>query len=275
MISASQRRWCAFRAVRSHWVIASKRKNAQIANGDMTYRFRGSGPGAVPNQVTLVAPVVANERMKADLGIFVQDRWTVKRLTVNAGVRFDYLNSYVPEQHLPANRWLPARDFAPLDRVPEWTDLNPRMGASYDVFGNGQTALKVSVGRYVSLQSVQLAQANNPVITSVNTVNRTWNDNVYPVGDPRRENYVPDCDLINPVANGECGDFDNQNFGRNNPAATRYADDVLRGFGVRPYLWDISTEVQQRPVGEIRVPTRFLRWRGNGEDRGNGHTRRH
>ena len=240
------------------------RKNMAQANGDINYRFRGRGPDAVPNQVTLVVPREANEIMKADSGIFVQDRWTVKRLTINAGLRFDYVNSYVPEQTLPANRWLPAREFAAVSRVPEWTDLNPRMGASYDLFGNGRTALRASVGRYVSLQSVQLASANNPVNTSVNSVNRTWNDSFYAVGDPRRQNYVPDCDLLNPVANGECGAFDNLNFGRNNPNATSYADEILRGFGVRPYLWDISTEVQQQLGSRMSVTAGYFRnWDGN------------
>ena len=241
------------------------RKNASQANGDMNYRFRGSGPGATPNQITLVVPREANERMKADLGIYAQDKWTIKRLTVNAGLRFDYVNSYVPAQEIPANRWLPARNFAEVSGVPEWTDLNPRFGASYDLLGNGRTALKASFGRYVSLQSVQLASANNPLNTSVNSVNRTWNDLFYPVGDPRRGNYVPDCDnFLNPSANGECGVFDNDYFGLNNPGATRYADNVLRGFGVRPFLWDFSTEVQQQLGSRISVTAGYYRnWDGN------------
>jgi len=55
--------------------------------------------------------------------------------------------------------------------------------------------------------------ALNPIATSVNSVNRTWND--------ANGNYVPDCDLRNAGANGECGAFDNQNFGQLN-ITTRY-----------------------------------------------------
>jgi len=36
---------------------------------------------------------------------------------------------------------------------PEWTDLNPRLSASYDLFGTGKTAVKVSLGRYVAAEA--------------------------------------------------------------------------------------------------------------------------
>jgi hypothetical protein len=202
--------------------------------------------------------------MLPDLGIFVQDRWTVKRLTLNVGLRFDYLRSYVPAQHQDANRYFGARDFARVDCVPCWTDLDPRLGVSYDLFGNGRTALKMSAGRYLGLQSVQLADANNPVITSVNSTNRTWNDSFFPVGDPRRGNYLPDCDLLNPNANGECGPIDNQNFGKNNPGAVRYDPAYLRGFGKREYLWDVTAEVQQQLGSRVSLTGSYYRnWSGN------------
>jgi hypothetical protein len=70
------------------------------------------------------------------------------------------------------------------------------------------------------------------------TANRAWTD-----GD---RDYVPDCDLGNFAANGECGAIDNENFGKNNPRAQRWADDVLRGWGVRDSNWDLSSELQQQ-----------------------------
>lgn len=200
----------------------------------------------VPNQVIQYAtPYIRKQRMRADLALFAQDRWTINRLTLNYGLRFDYFNAYVPEQSTPASTFVPARQFAAVHDVPNWKDLSPRLGASYDLFGNGRTALRTSLGRYVFPETTVLATANNPIITSVNSVNRTWND--------ANRNFAPDCDLQDPAANGECGAFQNINFGKNNPNATRYAEDVTRGFGVRPYNWDVAAEVQHELRSGVSV----------------------
>ena len=201
--------------------------------GDVTYSFlRG-----VPNQVTQFAtPYLQKERLMPDLGLFVQDQWALKRLTLNYGLRFDYLRAFVPVQHTDAGRFIGARDFAEVDCVPCWKDFNPRIGAAYDLFGDGRTALKASFGRYVGVTATDLALLNNPIQTSVNSVMRTWND--------LNRDDLPTCNLGDLAANGECGPVNNVNFGRSN-VTTRYDDAVLKGFGARDYLWDFSVELQR------------------------------
>ena len=76
----------------------------------------------------------------------------------------------------------------------------------------------------------------NPITTSVNTANRSWTD--------ANLDYVPDCDLGNFGQNGECGALDNQNFGKSNPNAVRWSDDVREGWGTRDYNWEFGSEVQ-------------------------------
>ena len=73
------------------------------------------------------------------------------RLTLNVGVRYDYfLNSY-PEQGVGPAPLAPNRNvtFAAQDGWP-LHDLSPRLGAVYDVTGEGRTAIKVSLNRYVA-----------------------------------------------------------------------------------------------------------------------------
>ena len=176
------------------------------------------------------------DEVKFDMGIYAQDQWTLKRMSLNYGLRFDYFNGHIPEQVLTDTLYVPATTFAARSGVPSWKDLNPRVGVSYDLFGTGKTALKASVGRYVDKAATAIPGALNPISTSVNSVNRTWNDT--------NKNYYPDCDLRTFAANGECGAISDLNFGNNNPNATSWADDVLHGFGARNANWNITTEVQ-------------------------------
>ena len=96
------------------------------------------------------APYTTLTDVNADLGIYAQDKWTLRRLTVTGGVRFDYFNTGIPAQSAPASTWVGARSFAALPDVPNWKDISPRVGVAYDLFGNGKTAIKASVNRYVA-----------------------------------------------------------------------------------------------------------------------------
>jgi hypothetical protein len=111
------------------------------------------------------------------------------------------------------------------------------------------------MGRYVGKTVVEIANANNPIVASVNQVDRAWSD--------ANGNFVPDCNLANRAANGECGAMQNQNFG--SPiVTTRFAKDVLEGFGVRPYNWDMGAEVQHQIGGSMSVTAGYYRnWYGN------------
>jgi len=55
------------------------------------------------------------------MGLYVQDQWTRKRLTVNLGLRFEYLNAYDLATTQPAGRFLPERSFPEADHAAELT----------------------------------------------------------------------------------------------------------------------------------------------------------
>jgi hypothetical protein len=197
----------------------------------------------VPSTLTQYASPASNDQRMRTMGIFAQDQWTLKRLTANLGVRFDYLNGRVPAQSRPAGIFLGALNFQEVENVPNYKDVSPRLGAAYDLFGNGKTAIKGSFGRYVMSVGTNIARSLNPANALVSATTRTWNDSQFGAGDPRTGNFRPDCDLFNFDTNGECGPINNRAFGT--LGATRQWDpDLLEGWGIRQHNWQTSLGIQ-------------------------------
>lgn len=224
------------------------KKTTSRVNQEMGYQFLNG----VPNRVTMyVSPLSTYERLKADVGAFVQDQWTISRMTLNAGLRFDYLNAYVPEQHIPAVRFRSARDYDRVDNVPNWKDVSPRIGVAYDLFGNGRTALKANLGQYVVGQIVQIAAANNPArAASVTSAFRSWTD--------VNGNYVPDGDLLNPDVNGELGQISDRGFGSTR-VTTVWDPEVLNGWNKRVINWEGSLGIQHEIVRGLSANVSYHR----------------
>jgi len=103
----------------------------------------------------------------------------------------------------------------------------------------------------------------NPLIRTATTTTRGWDDLSYPVGDPRRGNFVPDCDLNNAALNGECARMDNQNLGRQ--VFTRSFDpNYVGGWGNRAYNWGLGLAVQHEVAPRVSVNVAYNRnWWGN------------
>jgi len=212
----------------------------------------------VPRSLTLAATPIQNTgRVNHEIGLYVQDQWTMRQMTINAGLRYDELNNQTDAVDIPAGRFVPARSFPAVKNIPNWQDLNPRFGISYDLSGNGNTAVKFGINRFVAgVGGAGITQDNHPVSTSVQTVTRNWTDS--------NLNFVPDCDLANPLLNGECAQVSNLNFGKNNPNATRYDQGVLQGWGKRNYNWEVSAAIQRALSSRISTTAGYYRrWYGN------------
>jgi hypothetical protein len=218
----------------------------------------------IPNQLTqYIAPYQRDSRA-AFYGIYAQEQWTLGKLTLQGALRFDHARSWFPEQQEGPSRFLPeAIKFPSTPGVDSYNDLSPRVGAAYDLFGNGKTALKANIGKYLEGAGIQLNFANpNPTFRLPGTglprtATRTWID--------ANNNFQPDCDLLNPNAqdlrtSGRdlCGALSNLRFGQ--PVFTNtYDEDLLHGWGVRSSDWGIGVSVQQEIVPRVSAEVAYHR----------------
>jgi len=226
----------------------------------------------VPNLLTMdLKPFSAHQRTRSE-SVYAQEQWTHDRLTVQWALRYDHAWSYFPEQRIGEVTFLPtAVVFPRTEGVKGYDDITPRGGVAYDLFGNGNTAVKFNVGKYLEAATNQNTYtltnptariAGSPVLGAPPAVTRAWTD--------ANGNYVPDCDLLNPATQdlratgGDlCGALSNQNFGK--PVFTGSFDDaILEGWGVRPSDWQIGVSVQQKVLTGVSVEVGyFRRWLQN------------
>jgi hypothetical protein len=208
----------------------------------------------VPTQVNAFADHASEqEQHQTMIALYAQDRWTVNRLSVQAGLRFEHLGDYFPEQRMGPNRFLPTAVVFPAEDGPlNQKDLMPRVGATYDLFGNGKTALKFFIGRYVTTFNTVDEWANfSPagINKFQSSDQRGWTDID---GD-----FVPDCDFLNPAANGECG-LGNPFFGKALP--TNSIDPAfVSGWNTREYSWDLTAGITQEVAPRVSLQVDYVR----------------
>lgn len=112
----------------------------------------------------------------ATTSLFITDTWTIDRLTLNLGARFDRYRVWLPEQSLPAGRFVPTPlTFAEISEVVGFNHIVPRIGGSYDLTGDGRTVLKANWGRFYFNPGVNLADSVNPN-TGSQYADYVWND---------------------------------------------------------------------------------------------------
>lgn len=82
--------------------------------------------------------------------LYLNDTWQVNdRTTVNAGLRYERYQSFLPAQERPASRFFPdVISFDAVDDVMTWNLLSPRLGVNFDLTGSGKTLLKANYSQY-------------------------------------------------------------------------------------------------------------------------------
>ena len=233
----------------------------------LRFRFRNG----VPNRLTMTGlptefsgnRLTVLQDLDHDIGAYVQDKWTSGRLTVNLGVRYDYFTNSFPVQFAGPTLFLPDRNITfPETLGSKFHDITPRLGAAYDVTGTGKTAVKVSVNRYVaSLGSggLRATGSSNPANNLFVSTNRSWDD--------ANGDFVPDCDLLNPAPNGECGRWSGPfgevgATGRGRVGRSSFGEfdrGLLEGWGRRDYNWEFSAGVQQEVAPGVAAEFGYFR----------------
>jgi hypothetical protein len=115
----------------------------------------------VANSVRLVNTPSGHKEDGVNGAIYAQDAWRLGRITLNPGVRYERFVMSIPAQSAPAGTWVPARDFAAQSDIVNWNTVSPRLGASWDVNGDGRTAVKGGVSRYDRLEGITIIQPLN------------------------------------------------------------------------------------------------------------------
>jgi hypothetical protein len=152
--------------------------HSRDANGDLEQRYRSNSTGipfSVPDTVLIRnTPLIYGERLNRDLGFYAQDQWTLKRLTVNAGIRWETVKAQVLASTSPVGRFVPERNFEAIENLPLWKDWAPRFAVVYDLFGNAKTAIKWSLNRYNRARTTGIASNYNPLLSQ--TASLPWTD---------------------------------------------------------------------------------------------------
>jgi hypothetical protein len=247
-----------------------------------------SCPGVLIAESLSPFQVLQDVRFDAFYG---QEQFTTGRFTFQGAIRFDHAWSYFPDETVGPVRFLTTPvTFAQNDpllstpstllcsgdlkgsnlpagfsktcinNVTGYKDITPRFGMAWDVLGTGKTSVKISLGKY--LEAASSGNGNytagnpvsrmptNPALAILGGVTRSWSDT--------NKNYVPDCDLTNPLQNGECGNLSNTSFGK--PVFTNSFDSTLMGgWGVRPSDWGFVASIQQQVLPRTSVEFSYTR----------------
>jgi hypothetical protein len=250
--------------------------NAYLHHDDTTYTdpsapYSYNFANGVPNQITYrIAPRTIAVNVNYDFGVFAQDRWTVGRWTLQGGVRFDAFANSFPASSIAPTFLAPNLNarFDKIDNL-KWKDITPKMGATYDLFGDGRTALKVTLNKYLEGLGTtgaggvpNVSNLPNPINRLNTQTTRPWTDNGANGGVAN--DFVPQCNLLNYDANGECGALSNAAlFGTVIPGTT-YDPDLMQGWNRRFFNWEFTTSVQHELVPRVALNVQYARrWYGN------------
>jgi hypothetical protein len=131
------------------------------------------------------------ERAVTSTALYGQDAYSIGRLSVFAGLRWERIEGYLPEQSTPNSQYFPEglvfrgvtisgvvqdytvrKSFPAVRQNPLWHNFAPRVSATFDLSGRGTSVVKASWGDY--LDQINTGTPPNPN-ANINQV-YAWND---------------------------------------------------------------------------------------------------
>jgi hypothetical protein len=221
--------------------------NTADANADLVQRTRDGVPDSV---IVYNTPTRLYALMGADLGVYLQDSWTLKRLTINPGIRFEYFNSSAQAKAVEGGRFVPGRSFPEIPNIPNWKNVAPRLGAVYNLTGDAKTALKASVNKYNRNFTTDFANRYNPLVLQSDT--RNWSDCDFLPGTSTCSALALPTNRDGIAQDNEIGPSNNLRFGLT-PA--RHADAAIE----RPYDIEYSLAVVRELIRGVSVTGAWYR----------------
>jgi hypothetical protein len=186
----------------------------------------------------------------------------MSRVTWNLGVRYDWFIGETQESEVTPSRFNNGMKFGKcpdgrndtragcVGTVQDWKDISPRVGVAIDLFGDGRTAIKASLAKYVAGQQIAVANAANPVTVLGLTDTRPWTD--------LDGNGLPLDASGNIQFNELSPSPQTPTFGRN-VSTTTTDPGVLNGWGKRGYNMEYSVAAQHQIAERMSVNGGYYR----------------
>ena len=243
-------------------------KNQNRRVDDATTTFTTASGAFVAQNVTLFATPQNDASALNVLALFAQDSYSVKRLTVIGGLRFEQLEGYLPAQSSPPSQFTAAgiggfaaqpRSYDEVRDIVKWNTVGPRGSVVFDATGDGKTALKGSAGRYYYVLSTGGGGVSAVNRNGSYSENYTWVDRN---GDHRfqlgEQTGTPVVNAV--VVNGAILTSIDPNFSRPytdefNFGADRELAPSLRLSAVYTYRREKDTQATRNPGDNVYATT--------------------
>lgn len=214
----------------------------QENNGALEQQYRN---GVASSVSVAAAPADMQSKVNHDAGIYIQDRWTFKRMTINAGLRYEIFQGGVGATSAPAGRFVGARSTPELQVWPTWKNAVPRFNLVYDLFGNAKTAVKFAAGKYLSTIGATQIELYHPISRTSDT--RNWFDCDLLAGSRTT------CSGLSLPTNGDNIAQNNEIAATTNPRFGRASELQVDSNIEREYSWDYSIGLQHEVMPRVSL----------------------